>query len=166
MDEVLAVLPVYLGLLLAGMVLIGIEMYAPGGVIGALGGLALAGAVVVGFRFPPPWGWWSAMLIVAGCAAGLFWWARIFPHTRAGKKLSLQRDGSDFKSGNPQWKNLEGRTGITLTALRPAGLAEIDGRRVDVTSSVLWIEAGRPVRVVSVQGIRVLVEPVEPDTVS
>lgn len=161
MDEIFRILPVYLGLLLAGVVLIGIEMYAPGGVIGALGGLALAGAMFVGFRFPPPWGGWSAMLIVAGCGLGLFWWARVFPKTKAGKKLSLLREGNDFKSGNPEWKNLEGHEGITLTALRPAGLAEIDGRRVDVTASVQWLDAGQPVRVVSVQGIRVIVEPIE-----
>ena len=36
-----------------------------------------------------------------------------------------------------------GRTGTALSPLRPAGIAEIDGARVDVVSDGGFIEAGR-----------------------
>ena len=162
MDQALGILPLYLGLLLAGILLVGVEIYVPGGIAGAIGALALVAAMVVGFRFPPPYGIWSAMVIMAGCGAGLYWWARIFPNTRAGRKFSLQRDGRDFRSDRPEWQALVGRTGRTLTDLRPSGIALIDGRRVDVTSGSAWVDAGADIRVTSVQGLRVIVEPVTP----
>lgn len=162
MDHVVGILPLYAGLLLAGILLVGVEIYVPGGIAGAIGAVALVAAMVVGFQFPPPYGVWSAMAIMAGCAAGLYWWARIFPHTRAGRKFSLQRDGSDFRSDRPEWQALVGKTGRTLTALRPSGIALIEGRRVDVTSSSAWVDADTEIRVTAVQGLRVVVEPAVP----
>jgi membrane-bound serine protease (ClpP class) len=53
--------------------------------------------------------------------------------------------------------SLAGKTGIALTHLRPAGVVEIDGRRVDVITSGEFIERGRPVLVVEDSGGTVLV---------
>lgn len=50
-----------------------------------------------------------------------------------------------------------GKTGITLTNLRPAGTARIDGRRVDVVSRGEFIEKDKPVLVIAVEGNRVVV---------
>ena len=47
---------------------------------------------------------------------------------------------------------------------RPAGMARLDGRRVDVVTRGEWITAGTPVHVVEVQGNRVVVARLtEPD---
>ena len=51
---------------------------------------------------------------------------------------------------------LGGKEGVTLTALRPAGAAEIEGRRLDVVTDGVFVEAGRPVRVISVEGARIV----------
>ncbi len=61
---------------------------------------------------------------------------------------------------------LVGRTGVALTTLRPAGTAEIDGRRVDVVSQSTFVPQGEPVEVVSVRGSRVEVRPARPAAVS
>ena len=42
--------------------------------------------------------------------------------------------------------------------LRPAGIAEIDGRRIDVVSDGEMIEPSVTVRVIQVEGNRVVVE--------
>jgi membrane-bound serine protease (ClpP class) len=47
-----------------------------------------------------------------------------------------------------------------VTALRPAGVAELGGRRVDVVTDGVFVDAGRVVRVVAVEGARVVVAPV------
>jgi membrane-bound serine protease (ClpP class) len=159
MADVSSFLPLYIGLLIAGFLLIGVEVYVPGGIIGSIGIVALVAAMILGFRFPAPYGLWSATLIVVGCGAGLIWWVRVFPRTRAGRTLSLERDTRGFSAANPQWAGLAGREGRTITALRPSGIAQIDGHRVDVTAANQWIEADVPIRVVSVQGMRVIVEP-------
>ncbi len=54
---------------------------------------------------------------------------------------------------------LRGRTGTAVSFLRPAGIASIDGRRVDVLTEGEFIPQGTPVRVVRVEGARVFVEP-------
>jgi membrane-bound serine protease (ClpP class) len=51
-----------------------------------------------------------------------------------------------------------GQEGVTLSLLRPSGIAEIDGQRLDVITSGEYIEKGKPVRVVSVDGTRILVK--------
>ena len=53
---------------------------------------------------------------------------------------------------------LEGALGIAKSDLRPSGVAIIDQRRVDVTTSGEYIRKGARVRVVSVKGNKVTVE--------
>ena len=50
-----------------------------------------------------------------------------------------------------------GRTGTALSPLRPAGIADVDGARVDVVSDGEFIEAGAPVEVIRVDGNRIVV---------
>ncbi len=54
--------------------------------------------------------------------------------------------------------SLIGRTGMVMTALRPAGIIDIDGRRLDVTADGDFIEAGNRVVVVRVSGNFLVVE--------
>lgn len=49
------------------------------------------------------------------------------------------------------------RTGHAATDLRPAGRARIDDDVVDVISRDRWIERGTPIKVVKVEGVRVVV---------
>jgi membrane-bound serine protease (ClpP class) len=55
---------------------------------------------------------------------------------------------------------LVGRTAAAATVLRPAGVVEIDGERLDVVTNGEFVEAGRAVRIVAVEGNRIVVEPV------
>ena len=50
-----------------------------------------------------------------------------------------------------------GKSGITLTIVRPAGTADIEGKRVDVVTNGEFIEAGKRVEVILVEGTRVVV---------
>lgn len=54
-------------------------------------------------------------------------------------------------------KDLVGKKGFTVTALRPSGAAEIDGKRIDVVSDGSFIPAGEAVQVDRVEGVRVVV---------
>lgn len=54
---------------------------------------------------------------------------------------------------------LLGKTGIALTKLRPAGIVKIEGQRVDAISEGEWIEEHTRVRVVRVEGAKVVVAP-------
>ena len=54
---------------------------------------------------------------------------------------------------------LLGKLGVTVTALRPAGIAEIDGARIDVVTAGEFLEPQIAVEVTDVQGLYVLVRP-------
>lgn len=50
-----------------------------------------------------------------------------------------------------------GREGVTLTPLRPSGAAQVNGERLDVVSEGGFIPAGAKIKVVRVEGIRIVV---------
>lgn len=50
------------------------------------------------------------------------------------------------------------KQGTTLTDLRPAGKALIDGKKIDVVTEGGFIERGRPVEVVEIEGSRIVVK--------
>ncbi|MFI5281228.1 MAG: NfeD family protein [Gemmatimonadales bacterium] len=54
---------------------------------------------------------------------------------------------------------LVGQTGVAASELRPAGVAEIAGERVDVTTEGDWIKSGTPIVVVHAEGMKVVVRP-------
>jgi membrane-bound serine protease (ClpP class) len=60
----------------------------------------------------------------------------------------------------PERRVFEGMTGLAHTTLRPSGKATFGGQLVDVVSQGEFIESGAPVRVVSIEGARVVVETV------
>ncbi len=64
-------------------------------------------------------------------------------------------------SSHADHKELVGKEGIALTTLRPSGTALIDDERVDVVSDGGYIEANKPVRVVRIEGIRIIVREIK-----
>ena len=86
--------------------------------------------------------------------------ARKIPENAWARRLALgAAQGSDYVTSSDQ-SDLNGRTGTAASYLRPAGIAAIDGRRVDVLTAGEFIPQGTPVRVVRVEGARVFVEAV------
>jgi membrane-bound serine protease (ClpP class) len=85
---------------------------------------------------------------------------RYLPKTRAGRQLVLMTGldaGSGYTSEPIAEHGLVGKTGVAASTLRPAGIADIDGKRVDVVSDGDFIEPGEPIRVDHVDGNRVVV---------
>ena len=54
-----------------------------------------------------------------------------------------------------------GREGVTTTVLRPTGMAEFDGVRLNVMSEGEYVQSGTPVQIVRVDGSRILVRAVD-----
>jgi membrane-bound serine protease (ClpP class) len=51
-----------------------------------------------------------------------------------------------------------GEQGIATSILRPSGKAQFDGEIVDVITQGGFVEPGKPIRVVEIEGARVVVE--------
>jgi len=67
--------------------------------------------------------------------------------------------GADYVTSTDR-SALRGKTGVAHSYLRPAGVAIVDGERVDVLTAGEFIPAGTPVRVTRVEGARIFVEPI------
>lgn len=148
---------VVVGLVMAGLLLLVIEVVViPGfGVIGVLGGLAILGSGYVALT--ELGAAYAGLALGAGVlGAGALLW--LLPRTGAGKAMVLETQtlGS---AADPGLAALIGCKGMTLTPLRPSGTADIEGRTVDVISDGQYIEPNTPIRVVHVEGSRVVVEP-------
>lgn len=144
-------------LLVSGLILIGAEIYVPGGIVGALGGLTLVGAVVTGFVAFPGYGVYIAGGVVLLVVIAFVLWLKVFPRTRMGQRLTVSQDLSSSKAGDPALASLLGRKGVAVSELRPAGFAVIEGRRTDVVTRGEMIEKNEEVEVIQVAGNRIVV---------
>jgi membrane-bound serine protease (ClpP class) len=71
-----------------------------------------------------------------------------------GRLFTSRSTVGEIKTERPELLN---QTGSALTPLRPSGTALINGRRVDVVTEGGMIERNTPVKVVAVEGMRVIV---------
>lgn len=142
-------------LLALGFILLFLEIFVPGGVLGIIGGALMIYACYLAFGLSAAWGSAAVVSSVIVAVTAI----RLVARSRLGRKLVLDDPGvGDWKAAEEGLEALLGREGRTLTPLRPAGLAEIDGRRVDVVADSELIPAGVGVRVCEVEGNRVVVE--------
>jgi membrane-bound serine protease (ClpP class) len=151
-----------------GLALLGVELFLlPGfGVTGALGiGAILAGLTWTLIGRGATWETvtWAALRVlasvVAALAAGLVA-SRFLPRLPVARRLVLETAMNARKGyasppeGDTRWL---GKRGVAATALRPAGIARIEGARVDVVTDGEYVEAGETISVTRVDGNRIVV---------
>lgn len=140
------------------------EVFVPGGVIGALGGVSMLVACVFSFKaFGPTYGALVSMIMILLTLAGFMFWLMKMPESRIGKTFSLQTTIHEKEPSDNASLQL-GMRGTADTDLRPGGFARFSGKKTDVVASSGYIERGTEVEVVDVQGSSVVVRPVVGDT--
>ena len=89
----------------------------------------------------------------------IFLLARFLPKSSVFKKfiLSEEEKATEGYTSRTNFSGLLGTEGIALTTLRPAGTAEINGKRIDVVTDSEYIEHGKQIVVTAVEGMRVVV---------
>jgi membrane-bound serine protease (ClpP class) len=107
------------------------------------GGLVLQAAVGDGAPALPP-------APVPGRRGGLAWFGGAANPTRAAPRVTPPA----APVGRPPDRSIGGATGVALSDLRPSGIADIGGQRVDVVSAGDYIAAGQPIEVVLDEGYR------------
>jgi len=148
----------FLTLLFCGFLLLAVEIFVPGGVLGTLGGAALFGAMIAAFAvFGVETGFMVALGMLILMAVGLLLWIKIFPNTPIGRALTLSKDGQSFKLDKGENETLVGKQGSAQSDLRPSGIALIDGKRIDVVADGEWISSGEAVKVIAARGNHITV---------
>lgn len=156
-------------LILLGLVLMFGELLIPSGFMFALAIAAIVAGIVMVFLNAPdwytPWLTLLALFVVVPLLASLM--LRIWPKTSLGRRFFLhappahEDDTVASMPVNLELEQLRGKVGRAISALRPSGVVDFDGRRVDVITEGMMVEAGQWVRCIDVRTSRVLVRPVE-----
>ena len=153
-----------IALALAGVIGILLELHViPGhGVAGVLGAVALFAAVVLAFGPAFFFVAVQAISIAIVLSVATFWLtSRAFPENAFMKRLTFTAaQGPDYVASTDR-RGLVGLAGVAASYLRPAGVASVDGHRVDVLTEGDFVAAGSPIRVTRVEGARVFVEPIK-----
>ncbi|KKB43200.1 hypothetical protein QY95_02186 [Bacillus thermotolerans] len=150
-------------LFIIGAVLIVAEIFLPGGIAGGLGLAAITGSILMAGESMK---WMGLSLIVALSVSiiAMTLMVKVF-----GKKMKFFRkiilsDSTSTESGyvsNTNRSELLGKTGVTKTPFRPAGTAIIDEERIDAVTEGGFIAAGKRIKVVKVEGSRIVIREIE-----
>lgn len=147
-------------LIVIGLVLLFLETLLPGLIAGTLGVIALGAAILYSYMtLGVKAGNLTLLLVLVLMGAGTVLWVKFFPNSPVARRFVSERQIGNVGAGKPE---LIGQTGVTLTDLRPAGTAVFAGKRVDVVADGTFVEKGRNVRVVDVEGARVVVRLIDP----
>jgi len=130
------------------------------GVPGILGAIALFAAILLAFGIPFFFIALQAISTSIVLTIVLFYAAtKIWPENAWMNRLAfVSAQGPEYVTSRDHTP-LMGRIGTASSYLRPAGVALVNGQRVDVLTEGEFIPAGTPVRVTRVEGARVFVEP-------
>jgi len=155
-------------LFVVGFVALFIELFVPAaGMIGAAGIICMIIGTVLGYRsFGSTVGTLFLTGTLIGVPAMIVIGLKLFPKTFVGKRLILsfsQQQEEGFTSyTSERYDDLLGKEGEALTMLRPSGMVLIDGRKQSVVTSGELVERGERVRVIKVEGSRVVVRRAPP----
>ncbi len=150
-----------ISLLLLGLVFfIGEVFFIPGITIAGLLGVAFSGAgVYLSYSY-----FGSDVGNMIFFASVLINSITFFYSFRSGlwKKFALNKSiSSRVNEEDPIYILNEGDVGIASTMLRPMGMVEIGGNKFEVSSNSGLIDVGKPVKIVRIDGRKILVEEVK-----
>ncbi|MDF1508309.1 nodulation protein NfeD [Robertmurraya sp. DFI.2.37] len=146
-------------LFVLGVALIILELFLPGGVAGIIGFISILASLFLATDNVVYMG--ISLLIAIGVSI----LASILMIKVFGKKMKIfrkivLRDSTNTESGyvsNKTRTELIGLVGQTLTALRPSGTVLVEDERLDVVSEGSYIEKNKMVKIVKVEGARIVV---------
>lgn len=145
-----------IGLLVAAMLLCFLEIIVTSfGAMTALAVCCAIGSCWAAFRQDSTSGWVFIALNIVGMVTAFLISLRFFS-----KRLALPKSQTEEGGYVPvaDLSNLVGKIGVAFTPLRPGGTAVIEDRKIDVVASGGFIEPNTRVRVLFVEGVKVVVE--------
>jgi len=154
-------------LIVVGLLLLVAELFMPSGTFLVLSLAAIVIGVAMTFLYSPDPTRGIVTLICVFAAVPLvgavvlyFW-----PKTPIGKRFFLKGPEEDTTIAsmpvNLELEQLRGRFGRAVSPLRPAGVTDFDGRRVDTITEGMMVAEGQWVRCIDVRAGKVIVRQVE-----
>ena len=142
-------------LFVIGLVAVVIEMFIPGIVLGVAGFILCIASIVLAFRENPTVGWVLLILGIMLTPVIVAVWVRV-----VSKYLAVHTSEEGYSVSTGEEEELLGQEGVAITKLRPSGMARIGDKRVNVVAEGELIPENTRIKVVKVEGNRIVVRPV------
>ena len=146
-------------------VLIVAEVFVPsGGLISICALACLVGGIVIFFQYSVIAGWIGIGIAAIMIPSVLVVAYKIFPKTRFGKSVTLtpsERRQGDAIPDTDRLKELLGAEGVVLTPLRPVGMCDFSGQRVECVAESGYVDKGKKVKVIYVESTQLTVRIIE-----
>lgn len=141
------------------------EIFVPSGGIISLFALAcvICGAVIF-FHHSNTAGWIGVVIAVIMIPSVLVFAYRIFPKTRFGKSVTLtppERQKGDAIPDTDELKKLLGAVGLVMTPLRPVGMCDFSGQRLECVAEGGYVDKEKKVKVINVESTQLTVREIE-----
>jgi membrane-bound ClpP family serine protease len=141
------------------------EVFVPsGGIISICALACLIGGMAIFFHHSTTAGWVGIITAVIMIPSVLVVAYRLFPNTRFGKSVTLtppERQQGDAIPDTAELRELLGRVGTVITPLRPVGMCEFSGQRVECVAESGYVDKGKKVKVIDVESTQVTVRIIE-----
>lgn len=159
-QAIIANLPAVL-LLVAGFILVVVEIYVPGFGLPGISGIAcLVAGVLIKAKSALEALVMALVIIALLCVALSISIHSVSKGRLAKSKLVLHETATDAEHiDENDLKYFMGKQGVSTTVLRPAGMGEFDGVKLNIVSDGEYIGAGERVQVIAVEGNRIVVRP-------
>lgn len=157
-------------LLVIGLFAVVLELFVPSaGILGIAAGILIVTSVVLGFMESFTYGvilLTAAVVTIPGLLALM---VKVWPYTPLGRRILLKDLKPEdvlpnYIENKEQKERLEGQLGIAQTKMLPSGIVMVDGEKFDAVSEGFAVEEGDAVRVISVRGNHIYVEPYHGDS--
>lgn len=150
-------------LFLLGIILLILELFIAGfGVAGILGLISIGGSVFLSFSNSQE-AWFSLGLAVVWTLVLMVFSLQLLGKSglmgRIALRTALSRD--EGYTAVPGYEDYVGKEGTVSNTLRPAGVGVFEDERLDIVSEGDYILPGTKVRIIRVEGRRIVVRPIE-----
>jgi membrane-bound ClpP family serine protease len=141
------------------------EVFVPSGGLISLCALAcLIGGAVIFFQHSTTAGWIGIGIASVMIPGVLIFAYKIFPKTRFGKSVTLsppERPQGDAIPDTSVLKEMLGKVGTVLTPLRPVGMCDFEGLRIECVAESGYVEKDKKVKVINVESTQLTVRTIE-----
>ena len=148
-----------------GVALMVLEAFMPGFGIAGISGIVveIVAVTLTWMNHGPVAALGMLLVILSVMAIAISMSLRSATNGRLSKSRIILRETESNEAGYRSTEDMEvflGREGKTTTVLRPTGIAEFEGVRLNVVSEGEFIPSDTAVRIVRIEGSRILVRPV------
>ena len=112
---------------------------------------------------------YSILIALGVSIIGLLLLIKYIPSTRTWRKFILsteQKKELGYTVGTKDLKLLSGKEGIAITPLRPSGIVEVNGKKLNALTRGEYVDSNTKIKIISVEGNKIVIEAVDASKLS